>query len=58
MSKVRDCKARRYGDEWHCNSCGYVWSVDDNDPPTCKDGKQLFREAADRIRNGNNEEVK
>ena len=27
---------RRYGDEYHCSSCGKQWSIDDQDPPECK----------------------
>ena len=32
---MSNCKARRYNEQWHCNSCGFQWDVKDDDPPTC-----------------------
>lgn len=33
------CRARRYGDQYHCHVCGFQWDVDDEDRPMCKTGK-------------------
>lgn len=36
------CKARRYGDQYHCHACGFQWDVDDEDRPMCKTGKGVM----------------
>ena len=36
MSKVQNCEARVYGDEWHCSKCGLCWDINDGDQPDCK----------------------
>lgn len=38
---------RRYGDEYHCSSCGKQWSVDDPDPPECKRESTAGRDAVE-----------
>ena len=35
------CKARRYGDQYHCHACGFQWDVDDEDRPMCKSGNAV-----------------
>ena len=45
---------RRYGDEYHCSSCGKQWSIDDQDPPECKRessaGEKVMREIRRALR--------
>lgn len=41
---------RRYGDEYHCSSCGKQWSIDDQDPPECKRESQAGRDAIESMR--------
>lgn len=41
---------RRYGDEYHCSSCGKQWSIDDPDPPECKRESQAGRDAIESMR--------
>ena len=41
---------RRYGDEYHCSSCGKQWSIDDADPPECKRGSTAGRDAVESMR--------
>ena len=41
---------RRYGDEYHCSSCGKQWSIDDPDPPECKRESQVGRDAVESVR--------
>ena len=43
------CKARRYGDQYHCHACGFQWDVDDEDRPMCNDRfTDAKRKAAER----------
>ena len=48
---------RRYGDEYHCSSCGKQWSIDDPDPPLCQRessaGENAIREMRKMFRKGN-----
>ena len=37
------CEARRHNDEYHCHMCGYVWAIDDPDPPDCKPRPELVQ---------------
>ena len=41
---------RRYGDEYHCSSCGKQWSIDDQDPPECQRESQVGRDAVESMR--------
>ena len=41
---------RRYGDEYHCSSCGKQWSIDDADPPECKRESTAGRDAVESMR--------
>lgn len=41
---------RRYGDEYHCSSCGKQWSIDDNEPPPCQRESRATREAVESMR--------
>lgn len=41
---------RRYGDEYHCSSCGKQWSIDDQYPPDCKRESQVGRDAVESMR--------
>ena len=41
---------RRYGDEYHCSSCGKQWSIDDPDPPECQRESRAGREAVESMR--------
>ena len=41
---------RRYGDEYHCSSCGKQWSIDDNEPPPCQRESQAGRDAVESMR--------
>lgn len=41
---------RRYGDEYHCSSCGKQWSIDDPEPPECKRESRAAREAVESMR--------
>lgn len=43
-STMRNCKARRCGDEYHCGWCGLQWDVKDPDPPKCRDNFEVLRE--------------
>jgi len=31
------CKAVQYSDQYVCNECGFIWDMNDPDPPECKD---------------------
>ncbi len=33
---MKNCHARVYGQEYHCYVCGYVWGINDKNPPECK----------------------
>ncbi len=44
------CKARQYSDQMQCCRCGYIWDMNDDDPPTCKTKEQIGTEAINRIR--------
>lgn len=44
-----DCKGRQYGDEWHCDACGLVWDVNDDDPPECRPCPPPVRAGGDRF---------
>ncbi len=35
-STPSECKAITRGTENHCDRCGFVWDIDDPDPPECK----------------------
>lgn len=41
---------RRYGDDYHCSSCGKQWSIDDNEPPPCKRESQAGERAIGEMR--------
>ena len=41
---------RRYGDEYHCSSCGKQWSIDDPDPPPCQRESRAGEKAMREIR--------
>lgn len=41
---------RRYGDEYHCSSCGKQWSIDDPDPPPCQRESQAGEKAVESMR--------
>lgn len=41
---------RRYGDQYHCSSCGRQWDCDDPDPPECKRESQAGRDAIESMR--------
>lgn len=40
----RKCKARRHSDQWICHECGFVWDVNDPDPPVCGKGGPVLRQ--------------
>lgn len=44
------CKARRYSDQMQCGRCGYVWDVNDPDPPKCKTPQEYGKEQIEKIR--------
>ena len=31
----RECMAMVIGVEFHCDKCGYVWDINDDEPPEC-----------------------
>ena len=41
---------RRYGDEYHCSSCGKQWSIDDPDPPECQRESQAGEKSISKMR--------
>ena len=41
---------RRYGDEYHCSSCGKQWDHDDPEPPECQRESQAGRDAVESMR--------
>ena len=41
---------RRYGDEYHCSSCGKQWDVNDPDPPPCQRESRAGRDAIESMR--------
>lgn len=38
------CEARVIGQEKSCKRCGYMWSINDPEPPTCKTKYELLAE--------------
>lgn len=43
----KECKARVYGDQFHCHHCGLVWDLNDKEPPAC--GIVDHKENAERL---------
>lgn len=43
---MSECKARQVSDQMVCNECGYVWDMNDPDPPTCHLDKSYDRAVA------------
>lgn len=41
---------RRYGDQYHCSSCGKQWDVNDPDPPECKRESRAGEKAIGEMR--------
>ena len=39
------CQSYTRGQDNHCDRCGYVWGINDPDPPQCKTDKQIKDEA-------------
>ena len=37
MPEPKTCEARQQSDSMVCNRCGYIWDVNDEDPPRCKE---------------------
>lgn len=44
MASTVKCAARTIGQELHCSRCGYVWDVNDPEPPKCKTLRDLYVE--------------
>ena len=36
MNSRTNCQARVLGDQYHCDRCGVVWDINDQDPPDCR----------------------
>lgn len=44
---MKECTARVYGTELHCHQCGFVWDINDPEPPKCD--RPTTREHVQRI---------
>lgn len=48
MVRVPHCSAQVIGQEYSCGRCGYVWDLNDPEPPKCKTNAQARRDNAAR----------
>ena len=42
------CEAETVGQEHACTRCGFVWDINDPDPPRCKTNNELLVERNNR----------
>lgn len=47
---MRGCEAIQQSDQKCCNRCGYVWDMNDPEPPECKTKEEIATEHIAKIR--------
>lgn len=46
----QECEKRFDHCQHTCDRCGYVWDLDDDDPPQCKSRSEIAKEKIDKIK--------